>query len=54
MATTETSYRVRSLPQELREAGEDKAFVNLRRTLDIGAFGAGVGVSAQVRRDCHS
>jgi hypothetical protein len=41
MATTETSYRVRSLPQELREAGEDKAFVNLRRTLDIGAFGVG-------------
>ena len=41
MATTETSYRVRSLPQELRGAGEDKAFVNLRRTLDIGAFGAG-------------
>jgi hypothetical protein len=41
MATTETSYRVRSLPQELRGASEDKAFVNLRSTLDIGAFGAG-------------
>ena len=41
MATTETSYRVRSLSQEARDAGDDKAFVNLRRTLDIGAFGAG-------------
>jgi tetratricopeptide (TPR) repeat protein len=40
MATTETSYRVHSLPQELGEAGEDKAFVNLRRALYIGAFGA--------------
>ena len=40
MATTETSYRVHSLPQELGAAGEDKAFVNLRRALDIGAFGA--------------
>lgn len=41
MATTETSYRVLALPQAAREPGEDKAFVNLRRTLDIGAFGAG-------------
>lgn len=41
MATTEISYRVLSLPQETRAAGDDKAFVNLRRTLDIGAFGVG-------------
>ena len=44
MATTETSYRVGSLAQELREAGEDKAFVNLRRTLDVGAFGVGAAL----------
>ncbi|HEX4323469.1 MAG TPA: hypothetical protein VHZ77_02445 [Gaiellaceae bacterium] len=41
MATTETSYRVVSLPQEAGAAGDDKSFVNLRRTLDIGAFGVG-------------
>lgn len=41
MATTETSHRVLSLPQEAREAGDDRSFVNLRRTLDIGAFGVG-------------
>lgn len=44
MAATETSYRVHSLPQELRETGEDKAFVNLRRALDIGAFGIGAAL----------
>lgn len=41
MATTETSRRVLSLPQEARAAGGDKSFVDLRRTLDIGAFGVG-------------
>jgi hypothetical protein len=41
LATTETSYRVLSLPQEGRDGDGDKVFVNLRRTLDIGAFGAG-------------
>ena len=41
MATTETSHRVLSLPQEAREAGDDRSFVNLRRSLDIGAFGVG-------------
>jgi hypothetical protein len=41
MAATETSYRVRSLPEELHEAGEDKAFVAVGRTLGIGAFGVG-------------
>jgi tetratricopeptide (TPR) repeat protein len=41
MAATETSYRVLSLPQEGREGDGDKVFIRLRRTLDIGAFGAG-------------
>jgi hypothetical protein len=41
MATTETSYRVLSLPQEGRDGDGDPVFVNLRRTLDVGAFGAG-------------
>src|SRR5262245_54793595 len=41
MATTETPYRVLSLPQELGEADSDKAFVNLGRVLEVGAFGVG-------------
>ena len=41
MATTETTYRVLSLSQEAREGDGDKVFIRLRRTLDIGAFGAG-------------
>lgn len=41
MATTETSHRVLSLPQEGREGDDDRVFIRLRRTLDIGAFGAG-------------
>jgi hypothetical protein len=41
MATTETSFRVLSLPQEGRDGDGDRVFVNLRRTLDVGAFGAG-------------
>ncbi|MFL5958986.1 MAG: TPR end-of-group domain-containing protein [Gaiellaceae bacterium] len=40
MATTETSYRVLSLPQEGRDGDGDRVFIRLRRTLDIGAFGA--------------
>ena len=43
MATTETPYRVLSLPQELREADGDKAFVALGRALGVGAFGVGAG-----------
>jgi hypothetical protein len=39
MATTETSYRVLSLPKEAHEGGGERAFIGLRRTLDIGAFG---------------
>lgn len=41
MAATRTSYRVRSLAEEARESGDDKAFVHLGRALDIGAFGVG-------------
>jgi tetratricopeptide (TPR) repeat protein len=40
MAATETSYRVLSLPEEGREGDGDRVFIRLRRTLDIGAFGA--------------
>jgi hypothetical protein len=41
MATTETSYRVLSLPEEGRAGDGDRVSVRLRRTLDIGAFGVG-------------
>jgi hypothetical protein len=41
MAATETAYRLRSLPQEARESGEDRAFVGVGRALDVGAFGVG-------------
>ena len=44
MATTETSYRVLSIPQEAREGDGDRVSVRLRRTLDIGAFGAGAAL----------
>jgi len=47
MATTETSYRVLSLPQEGREGDGDRVFIRLRRTLDIGAFGAGAMYQAK-------
>jgi mannose-6-phosphate isomerase-like protein (cupin superfamily) len=40
MATTETSYRVLSLPEKAREGDGDKVFVPLRRPLGLGAFGA--------------
>ena len=40
MATTETSYRVLSLPQEAAEGDGDRVYIGLRRKLDIGAFGA--------------
>jgi len=40
MATTETAYRVLSLPGEANESDDDRVFIRLRRTLDIGAFGA--------------
>jgi tetratricopeptide (TPR) repeat protein len=48
MATAaETSYRVLSLPQEAREGDDDRVFIRLRRTLDIGAFGAGAVFQAK-------
>ncbi|HEY5693472.1 MAG TPA: tetratricopeptide repeat protein [Gaiellaceae bacterium] len=47
MATTETSHRVLSLPQEGREGDDDRVFIRLRRTLDIGAFGAGATYQAK-------
>ncbi len=47
MATTETSYRVLSLPQEGREGDGDRVFIRLRRTLDLGAFGAGASYQAK-------
>src|SRR6185437_1889604 len=40
MATTATTYRVLSLPQQGREGDGDRVYIGLRRTLDIGAFGA--------------
>lgn len=40
MATTETTYRVLSLPEEGREGDGDRVYIGLRRRLDIGAFGA--------------
>ena len=47
MAATETSYRVLSLPQEARDGNDDRVFIRLRRTLDIGAFGAGAVYQAK-------
>jgi len=51
MATTETSYRVLSLPQEAREGDDDRVFIRLRRTLDIGAFGASAAFQAKAGED---
>jgi len=51
MATTETSYRVLSLPQEARENDDDRTFIRLRRTLDIGAFGASASSQAKAGED---
>jgi tetratricopeptide (TPR) repeat protein len=48
MATAaETSYRVLSLPQEAREGDGDRVYIRLRRTFDIGAFGAGAVFQAK-------
>lgn len=51
MATTETSYRVLSLPQEASEGGDDRVYIRLRRTLDIGAFGASASFQAKAGED---
>jgi tetratricopeptide (TPR) repeat protein len=51
LATTETSYRVLSLPQEAGEGEGDRVFIRLRHTLDIGAFGAGAAYQAKAGED---
>jgi hypothetical protein len=51
MATTDTSYRVLSLPQEAAEGDGDRVFVRLRSTLDIGAFGASASYQAKAGED---
>lgn len=39
MATTQTSYGVVSLGDQLAQAEDDRGYVRLRRDLDVGAFG---------------
>lgn len=51
MATTETTYRVLSLPEEGREGDGDRVYIRLRRTLDIGAFGASASYQAKAGED---
>jgi len=51
MATTETPYRVLSLPQEASEGDGDRVFIRLRRTLDLGAFGASASYQAKSGED---
>jgi tetratricopeptide (TPR) repeat protein len=51
MATTETSYRVLSLPQEAHDGDGDQVFIRLRRTLDLGAFGANALAQAKAGGD---
>jgi tetratricopeptide (TPR) repeat protein len=51
LATTETSYRVLSLTQEAAEDDDDRVFIRLRRTLDIGAFGASATYQAKSGED---
>jgi tetratricopeptide (TPR) repeat protein len=54
MATTETAYRALSLPEEAREGDGDRVFIRLRRTLDIGAFGAGATYQAKAGEEVIS
>jgi mannose-6-phosphate isomerase-like protein (cupin superfamily) len=51
MATTETRYRVLSLPQEAHEGDGDRVFIRVRRPLDIGAFGVGAIYQAKAGED---
>lgn len=51
MATTDTTHRVLSLPQEAREGDGDRVYLGLRRTLDIGAFGASAAYQAKAGED---
>lgn len=47
MSTTETAHRVLSLPEEGRAGDGGQVFISLRRTLDIGAFGASAQYQAK-------
>jgi hypothetical protein len=51
MAATETSYRVVSLPEEARNGDGDRVFIPLRRTLELGAFGASGAAQAKAGED---
>jgi len=51
VATTEAAYRVLSLSQEAGEGDGDRVFIRLRRTLDIGAFGASASYQAKAGED---
>jgi tetratricopeptide (TPR) repeat protein len=51
LATTETAYRVVSLPQEGGQGDDDRVYIRLRRTLDIGAFGASAAYQAKSGED---
>ena len=54
MATTETAYRVLSLPEEGRAGEDDRVYIRLRRTLDIGAFGASATYQAKAGEEVVS
>jgi mannose-6-phosphate isomerase-like protein (cupin superfamily) len=51
MASTETAYRVLSLPEEAHQGDGDRVYIRLRRTLDIGAFGASAVYQAKAGED---
>lgn len=54
MASTETTYRTLSLPQEAREGDGDRVFIGLRRPLGLGAFGANASYQAKVGEEVVS
>lgn len=51
MATTETAYRVLSLPEQASEGEGDRVYIRLRRELDLGAFGASAAYQAKSGED---
>ena len=51
MATTETTYRVLSLPDRAHEGDDDRVYIRLRRELDLGAFGASASYQAKGGED---
>jgi tetratricopeptide (TPR) repeat protein len=51
MATTETSYRVLSLPDRAHEGDDERVYIRLRRELDLGAFGASATYQAKAGED---